>query len=84
MRRYTDLQVLEEAQEMLKEGSSTLSVADKLGIPQTTLWGHLNYRLRMLDHSLYLSVRERLENNFKGGGPGNWGNWKPRPWKPQE
>lgn len=82
--RYTDLQVIREAEEVLKEGASIVTAAALLGMPQTTLWWHINHRLRRLDPSLYLRVREKMERSFKGGGRGNHGNWKPRPWKPQE
>lgn len=65
---YTDNQVLEAAEEMLKEGASTYTVAQTLGRPQTTVWWHLTHRLRKIDPFLWRIVSDLLKLNNKGGG----------------
>lgn len=64
---YSDNMILVEARALLIPESSTYKGAEQLGISQSTIWYHLNYRLPKINYSLYLEVREVLNYNSKGG-----------------
>lgn len=65
---YSNQEILEEANHMLRVGASTYTVAKELGRPQCTVWWHIRNKLEAIDPSLYQEVLKVLKNNYKGGG----------------
>lgn len=65
---YPKEDILKEARMLLGEHGSTHKVAKALGIAQSTVWGHLFYRLPGIDMALYSQVRDILRSNHTGGG----------------
>ncbi len=64
---YSEEIIIMEAIRITEPKESTYTVSSQMGIPQATVWRHLNNQLPRLNHSLYLMVRRILERNDKGG-----------------
>lgn len=67
-KRYTDEQVLAEANYLVKYGMSTYQMAAHFGIPQSTAWWHMSVRLKKIDPGLHGLVQNELWIHWKGGG----------------
>ncbi|WP_279145826.1 MULTISPECIES: sporulation transcriptional regulator SpoIIID [Clostridium] len=57
--------VLYEAKLMIQEKSTTRKVASKIGYSKTTVHKDLTERLPMINHKMYLKVREVLDYNLE-------------------
>ena len=67
-KRYTDEQVLDEANYLVEYGMSTHQMAAHFGIPQSTAWWHMSVRLKKIDPSFHKAVQNELWRHWKGGG----------------
>lgn len=66
--KYTDEQVLDEAEYLVEYGMSTYQMAAHFGIPQSTAWWHMSVRLKKIDSGLHKLVQNELWRHWKGGG----------------
>lgn len=66
--KYTDEQVLAEANYLVEYGMSTYQMASLFEIPQSTAWWHMSVRLKKIDQSLHGLVQNELLGRWKGGG----------------
>lgn len=67
-KRYTDEQVLDEAQYLVLYGRSTYQMAAHFGIPQSTAWWHMSVRLKTIDPELQEIVQNEMWRHYTGGG----------------
>lgn len=59
-RKYTDEDILTEANKYLEEGMTVISVATMLSMPISTLSWHLQYRLKDIDYALWVRVYDKI------------------------
>ena len=59
-RRYTEEDILAEAEEYLKDGVRMQDAADTLSIPLSTLSWHLLHPLHSVNRGLWQRVREKV------------------------
>ena len=58
-RRYTEEDILAEAEEYLKDGVRMQDAADTLNIPLSTLSWHLLHPLKNINYNMWVAVRKR-------------------------
>lgn len=58
-RKYTDEDILTEANKYLEEDMTIISAVTALSIPVSTLSWHLQYRLKGINYSLWVRVYDK-------------------------
>lgn len=58
-RKYSDEDILVEANKYLEEGMTMIDVATALSMPVSTLSWHLQYRLKDIDYALWVRVYDK-------------------------
>ena len=63
--KYNSELILNLAYYILENKTTVRATAKVFNIPKSTVHNNLSYKLKSINHTLYLQVKKLMENNFK-------------------